>query len=77
MAGLATETSDPQSRSGLMDLSDALARLEPDDRALLALRFAAGFDATEIGCALGISASGVRSRLARLITRLRKELGDD
>jgi RNA polymerase sigma factor (sigma-70 family) len=75
--GVATEASDPQSRSGLIDLSAALARLDPDDRALLALRFAGGFDATEIGHALGMSASGVRSRLSRLVARLRTELGDD
>jgi RNA polymerase sigma-70 factor (ECF subfamily) len=74
---VATGTADPQSRSGLIDLSVALGRLDPDDRALLALRFVAGFDATEIGRALGMSASGVRSRLARLVTRLRTELRDD
>ena len=73
----AADASDPQSRSGLIDLSTALGRLDPDDRALLALRFVAGFDATEIGRALGISASGVRSRLSRLVARLRMELGDD
>jgi RNA polymerase sigma-70 factor (ECF subfamily) len=77
VAEVATEASDPQSRSSLIDLSSALARLEPDDRALLALRFVAGFDATEIGRALGISASGVRSRLARSVARLRSELRDD
>jgi RNA polymerase sigma factor (sigma-70 family) len=68
---------DPQARSGLIDLSAALSRLDADDRALLALRFAAGLDATEIGRALGMSASGVRSRLSRLVARLRTELGDD
>ncbi len=74
---IAGDAADPQSRSGLIDLSAALGRLDPDDRALLALRFVAGFDATEIGHALGISASGVRSRLARLLGRLRSELRDD
>ena len=38
--------------------------------------FHAVIDATEIRPALAISPSGVRSRLARLITRLRMELED-
>jgi DNA-directed RNA polymerase specialized sigma24 family protein len=41
------------------------------------MRHVGGYDATEIGRAMGMSASGVRSRLARLIERLRKELNDD
>jgi DNA-directed RNA polymerase specialized sigma24 family protein len=40
----------------------------------LALRYVAEFDASEIGRALGLSGSGVRSRLARLLARLRLEL---
>jgi RNA polymerase sigma-70 factor (ECF subfamily) len=74
---VAAHAADPQSRSDLIDLSTALGRLDPDDRALLALRFVAGFDATEIGRALGISGSGVRSRLSRLLGQLRAELRDD
>jgi RNA polymerase sigma factor (sigma-70 family) len=68
---------DPTSRSiGAIDLRRALARLGPDDRALLAMRYVAGFDATELGYATGRSASGTRARLARLLQRLEKELGD-
>ena len=67
---------DPAGRSEDMDLANALARLNPDDRALLALRYVAGLSATELARALGISPSGTRARLARLIGRLRKELGD-
>jgi RNA polymerase sigma-70 factor (ECF subfamily) len=59
------------------DLANALRHLAPDDRALLALRFAAGFDAGEIAAARGMTASGVRGHLSRVIGRLRKELGDD
>ena len=79
---IASATS-PRDRSGsgdrieLADLSLALRRLPPDDRALLALRFVAGFDSHEIAQSLGISASGVRSRLERLLARLRTELSDD
>jgi RNA polymerase sigma factor (sigma-70 family) len=65
---------DPADRIATVDLARALRALKPDDRALLALRFAAGLDSTQIATQLGISASGVRSRLARLIERLRTEL---
>ena len=60
----------------LIDLQRALAQLKPVDRQLLALRFVAGYDSTEIARMVGGSASGVRSRLARLIERLRKDLSD-
>ena len=69
--------SDPSGRALDLDLANALARLNPDDRALLALRYVAGFDSTELGRATGRSASGTRARLARLLDRLRTELGDD
>ena len=49
---------------------------EPDDRALIALRYVAGFDSTELARAMGMSPSGTRARLARLLGRLRSELGD-
>jgi RNA polymerase sigma factor (sigma-70 family) len=68
---------DPAARVGDLDLANALARLNPDDRALLALRYVAGFDSTELARATGRSASGTRARLARLLDRLRTELSDD
>ncbi len=67
---------DPGSRTSEVDLGAAMARLDPDERQVIALRHVAGLDATEIGRALGLSSSGVRSRLARAIERLREELGD-
>jgi RNA polymerase sigma-70 factor (ECF subfamily) len=73
---VAPAASDPSTTAELLDLARALRALHPDDRALLALRYVADFDATELGQALGISASGVRSRLARLLARLRTELDD-
>jgi RNA polymerase sigma-70 factor, ECF subfamily len=73
----ATSGVDPAGRVGDLDLANALARLDPDDRALLALRYVAGFDATELGRATGRSPSGTRARLARLLDRLRTELSDD
>lgn len=68
---------DPAGRVADLDLTNALARLDPDDRALLALRYVAGFDSTELARATGRSPSGTRARLARLLDRLRTELRDD
>jgi DNA-directed RNA polymerase specialized sigma24 family protein len=71
-----TPGGDPAVRVGDLDLTNALARLHPDDRALLALRYVAGFDSTELARATGRSPSGTRARLARLLDRLRTELSD-
>jgi RNA polymerase sigma-70 factor (ECF subfamily) len=65
---------DPANAIGLVDLQRALAHLTPDDRRLLALRYVAGLDSPEIARHTGLSASGVRSRLARLIDRLRTDI---
>ena len=67
---------DPAGRSGDIDLRNAMAKLDPTDRALVALRYVAGLDSSELGRALGMSASGTRARLARILDRLRRELGD-
>jgi RNA polymerase sigma-70 factor (ECF subfamily) len=61
----------------LVDLQRALRGLKPDERALLAMRFAVGLESAEIARELGMSASGVRSRLARLLERLRVDLALD
>lgn len=73
----AQATTDPARRAEDLDLINALARLDPDDRALLAMRYVAGFDSYELGRATGRSASGTRARLARLLDRLRVELRDE
>ena len=65
---------DPSTGIDSMDLRAALDRLDPDDRALLAMRYVAGFDSSELAVATGISPSGVRNRLERLRNRLRQEL---
>jgi DNA-directed RNA polymerase specialized sigma24 family protein len=49
----------------------ALARLDPDDAALLAMRCVAGFGSNELALATGISPSGTRSRIEWLLKRLR------
>ena len=69
-----TGSGDPGEGADVVDLERALRRLDVDDRRLLALRFVAGLDSTEIAQHLGLSASGVRSRLSRLIDRLRADL---
>jgi RNA polymerase sigma factor (sigma-70 family) len=66
---------DPATGIDYIDLQAALERLEPDDRAVLALRYVAGFDASELAAAIGLSASGTRTRLERLLKRLREDLG--
>ena len=63
--------------AAMIDLTDALARLDPKDRAIVGLRFIGGFESAEVGRAMGMTASGVRVRLHRLLERLRKDLGDD
>ena len=65
---------DPTDRIAVVDLHRVLRGLSPDDRSLLALRFVAGLDSNEIARETGISASGVRSRLSRIIGRLRTDL---
>lgn len=77
VADVGSAEHDPSRLAAGADLAAALRSLSADDRTLLALRHVSGFDATEIGHAMGISASGVRSRLARAAARLRSELGDD
>ncbi len=65
---------DPATGISSMDLNAALDRLDPEDRALLAMRYVAGFDSNELALALGTSPSGTRKRLERLRKRLREEL---
>ena len=65
---------DPASGAVDIDVRDAMARLDPDDRALLTLRYVAGLVSSELARAVGISPSGTRNRLERLLKRLREEL---
>ena len=68
---------DPAGLIDRVDLVNALAHLRPEDRALLAMRYVAGLDSTELGERLGMSASGTRARLARVLRRLRRDLDHD
>lgn len=77
LADLQSDDADPYRQSSDDVLVSAIGRLPADDRTLIALRYVAGFDATEIGRTLGLSASGVRTRLSRLVARLRQEVERD
>lgn len=57
-----------------LDVARSLTRLSSDDRMLLALRYVADLDSTEIAQMIGGSPSGIRSRLSRLLHRLREDL---
>jgi RNA polymerase sigma-70 factor (ECF subfamily) len=63
--------------AAMIDLADAVGRLDAKDRAIVGLRFIGGFESAEIGRALGMTASAVRVRLHRCLKQLRKDLGDD
>ena len=65
---------DPSDTIALVDLKRVLSQLSPDDQMLLALRFVGHLDSGEIATHLRLSPSGVRSRLARLLDRLRFDL---
>lgn len=64
-------------RAALIDLSNAVAALDHRDRTLIGLRYIAELGSEAIGRELGMSASGVRVRLHRILGRLRMELEDD
>ena len=68
----------PDAADGIrrLDLVNALSRLKTEERTLIAMRYGAELDSTEIASLLGISPSGVRARLSRMMARLRKELDD-
>jgi RNA polymerase sigma-70 factor (ECF subfamily) len=64
-------------RAVLIDLGNALGTLDPKDRILIGLRYIAGLNSEAIGREVGMSASGVRVRMHRLMARLREELRDE
>ena len=57
-----------------LDLRSALVMLTPEDRELLALRYVAGVDSTELSRLTGLSPSGTRARLQRIIATLRTQM---
>jgi RNA polymerase sigma-70 factor (ECF subfamily) len=69
------DATDPAERVAFIDLTNALARLDPSDRTVVGLS-AAGLSSSEIGQAIGLTPSGVRARLGRVMSRLREDLRD-
>jgi len=67
---------DPATGIAGIDLRAALMRLDGDDRALLVMRYGAGFDSTELAAATGKKPAAIRQRLKRLVDRLREDLSD-
>ena len=70
-------SSDPAGHAAEMDLANALAGLAPDDRVIVGLRYAAGLTSDEIGRVIGMTGGGVRARISRILTRLRRDLQHD
>ncbi len=58
-------------------LDEALGELDPLDRQVLALRYLAGYTATELAPLLGVTPEGVRTRLHRARRRLAEHLSDE
>ncbi|MDH6135625.1 RNA polymerase sigma-70 factor (sigma-E family) [Kitasatospora sp. MAA4] len=73
-AEVAVRDPDPALR---LTLLRALGELPPQDRAVLVLRFWEDRSAEEVATALHLSPSGVRSRSARALERLRAALGTE
>ena len=55
-------------------IDDLMSRLDDEERRMLQMRLD-GYDATEIGRALGIERNAVYQRMNRIINKLRKEYG--
>jgi RNA polymerase sigma-70 factor (ECF subfamily) len=67
---------DPATGVALVDLWAAVRRMDPDDRALLTMRYGAGFNSNELAIATGKKPAAIRQRLKRLVDRLREDLND-
>jgi RNA polymerase sigma-70 factor, ECF subfamily len=71
------ELGDPAHHVDDLDLNAALGRLDPHERELLGLRYVLGYTSVELAEHFSLTPEGVRSRLKRLIDRLRQELSHD
>jgi RNA polymerase sigma-70 factor (ECF subfamily) len=65
------------SHADALDLQRAIAGLTDDLRYVVALRFYAGMDATEIGALLDAPPATIRTRLRRALTLLRQALNSN
>jgi RNA polymerase sigma-70 factor (ECF subfamily) len=77
--GLAVPDADPGSSVAVarLDLRQQVNASDDDLRSVVVLRFYAGLNATEIGVALDIPASTVRTRLQRALAMLRARVKND
>jgi RNA polymerase sigma-70 factor (ECF subfamily) len=76
VGSLPTSAPDPSEGIDRLDLVNAVSHLKPEDRVLLALRYVARLESSEISPLVGMSPSGVRGHLSRVLGRLRRELRD-
>lgn len=60
--------------AAVLDVREAIRRLDTDHQQLVALRYYVGLDATEIGAALGVPPATVRTRLRRALALMRDYL---
>jgi RNA polymerase sigma-70 factor (sigma-E family) len=60
-----------------IELFDALARLDPLDRAIVVLRYWNDRSVEETATSVGLSAGAVRARASRALARLRVSLADE
>lgn len=63
-----------EAHTAILDLQQALHELPEEPRLIVALRYFAGMDATEIGAALGVAPATIRTRLRRALIVLRTRL---
>jgi RNA polymerase sigma-70 factor (ECF subfamily) len=75
-AALLSDDPGASNHAAALDLRSAISQLDAELRVVVALRYFAGLDATEIGAALTIPPATVRTRLRRALRQLRDRLGD-
>lgn len=73
----AEERADDDAALDAVETQALLARLAPEDRKLFALRYTAGYNATELGQLLCLPPGTVRSRLAQIRRHLKTELSEE
>lgn len=73
----AEERADDDAALDAVETQVLLARLAPEDRKLFALRYTAGYNATELGQLLCLPPGTVRSRLAQIRRHLKTELSEE
>lgn len=64
----------PAYRTEQREVANALAPLDAHDRMIVALRYIAAMNADEIGVELGMPGTAVQARIARVLSRLLKDL---